>query len=231
MLRKAGAPIDKAIETLASRAAANPLLQILLQLVEIQSLESFEARAEAVCCYNLAQCINHPLAYRPTIDGGLEFREKGKNSIRTPLDRAWDAINELQRVLPMIIEPFEDAMSRAERHHFSPPAKAQEMRALRNDALNRLEIFKKLLALIQSLPKRARPSAAWHLDGAKILEIYRMDIDPKAGISPNGPTVRFIRASLERIGYTNLPADLRSGLYQTRNWREKYLRRLFEDYI
>src|SRR5208283_2106712 len=100
MLRKAGAPIDKAIETLPRRAVSNPILAILAQHPEIQSLRSLKARAEALCCYNLAQCINHPLAYRPTIDGGLAFREKGKKSVRTPLDRTWDAINELRRALP-----------------------------------------------------------------------------------------------------------------------------------
>jgi hypothetical protein len=231
MLRKAGAPIDKSIETLPRRAATNPILGILANDLEIQSLGGFEARAEALCCYRLAQCINHPLAYRPTIDGGLAFREKGKKPVRTPLDRAWDAINELRRVLPMIIEPFEDAMSRAERHYFSPPAKVQEMRELRDGALNRLDTFKKLLALTESLPKRARTPIAWHLDGAKLLEIYRLDIDPSAGISPDSPAVRFIRASLQRIGYANLPSNLRSGLYQTGNWREKLLLRIFEDYI
>jgi hypothetical protein len=231
MLRKAGAPIDRAIETLPTRAAANPILGILSHHLEIQSLGSFEARAEALCCYNLAQCINHPLAYRPTVDGGLAFREKGKKSVRTPLDRAWDAINELRRVLPMIIEPFEDPMSRADRYHFSPPAMAREMRALRDGALSRLDTFKKLLALTESLPKRARDSIAWHLDGAKILEVYRLDIDPLTGISPNGPAIRFIRTALQYIGYTNFPSNLRPGLYQTRNWREKLLLRMFDDLI
>jgi hypothetical protein len=231
MLRKAGAPIEKALETLPRRAAANPILMILAQHQEIQSLGTFEARAEALCCYNLWQCINHPLAYRPTVDGGLAFREKGRKPVRTPLDRAWDAINELRRVLPMIIEPFEDSMSRAVRHLLSPPAHAQQMRELRDGALNRLDTFKKLLALIESLPKRARASIAWHLDGAKILEAYRLDIDPSAGVSPNGPAVRFIRTALECIGYENLPSNLRPGLYQTRNWREKLLLRIFEDHI
>ena len=231
MLRKAGAPIDEAIETLPRRAAANPIFEILAHDLAIQSLGSFEARAEALCCYRLRQCINHPLAYRPTIDGGLAFREKGKKSAPSPLDRAWDAINELRRVLPMIIEPFEDAMNRAERHYFSPPAKVQEMRQLRDDALKRLDTFKKLLALTDSLPKRTRTTIAWHLDGAKLLEIYRLDIDASAGISPNGPPVKFIRASLQRIGYSRLPSNLRSGLYHTRDWREKTLLRMFEDYI
>ena len=63
-----------------------------------------------------------------------------------PLDRAWDAVNELRRVLPMIIEPFEDLWSRAVRYHFSPPAHAQQMRELRDGALNRLDTFKKLVS-------------------------------------------------------------------------------------
>jgi hypothetical protein len=231
MLRKTGAPIDKAIENLPRRAAANPILSILALHQEIQSLGTFEARAEALCCYNLTQCINHPLAYRPTVDGGLAFREKGKKSVRTPLDRAWDAINELRRVLPTIIEPFEDAMSQADRYHFPPPAMAREMRALRDGALSRLDTFKKLLALTESLPKRARASIAWHLDSAKILEVYRLDIDPSTGISPNSPAIRFIRTALQYIGYANLPSNLRPGLYQTRNWREKLLLRMFDDLI
>ena len=107
----------------------------------------------------------------------------------------------------------------------------QEMRQLRDDALKRLDTFKTLLALTDSLPKRTRTTIAWHLDGAKLLDIYRLDIDPSAGISPNGPPVRFIRASLQRIGYSRLPSNLRSGLYHTRDWREKTLLRIFEDYI
>ena len=89
----------------------------------------------------------------------------------------------------MIIEPFENTMNRAERHYFSPPAKVQEMRQLRDDALKRLDTFKKLLALTHSLPKRTRTTIAWHLDGAKLLEMYRLDSDSSAGISPNGPPV------------------------------------------
>jgi hypothetical protein len=231
MLREAGAPLDKAMETLSTRVATNPIFKVLAQHTEIQSLRSFEARIEALCCYNLAQCINQPLGYRPTADGGLAFREKGGKSVRTPLDRAWDAINELRRVLPTIIEPFEESMGRAERHYISPLSRAQEMRQLRDDALHRLEIFKKIIALIESLPDRTRTSKPWHLDGAKLLEVYRLDIDPSAGISPHGPALKFIRAALQRIGYVNLPSDLRSGLYRTTNWREQVLVRIFEDQI
>jgi len=228
MLRKAGAPLDKAIETLTRRGTQNPLLMLPVIDSEIQSLESLTARAEAICCYNLRQCLNHPLAYGPTTSGGLAFREK---PVRSPLDRAWDAVDELRRVLPMIIDPFEEAMSRAERHNFSSPAKAHEMRELRNSALHRLDVFKQLFALVKSLPKRTRTSIAWHLDGAKLLEVYRSDIDPSAGISSDGPAVRFIRAALKRIGYSKLPSNLRSGLYQTRNWREQVLIQAFEEYI
>jgi hypothetical protein len=232
MLREAGAPLDKAIKTLPARASTNKILRVLVQHREIQALGSPEARLEALCCYNLAQCINHPLAYRPTIDGGLAFREKGKKTVRPPLDRASDAINELRRVLPMIINPFEEAMSRAERHCISPPSTAQEMRQLRDDALNRLDTFKKIFALIETLPNRARTSTPWRFDGAKLLEVYRLDIDPAAGISPQGPALKFIRLALQRIGYINLPASLRSGLYKTaKNWREQVLLRIFEDYI
>ena len=231
MLRKAGAPLDKAIEKLPTLAATNPIFAVLAQHTEIQSLGSFEARIEALCCYNLAQCINHPLGYRPRADGGLAFREKGKKSVRTPLDRAWEAINELRRVLPTIIEPFEEAMSRAERHYVSPPSRAQEMRQVRDDALNRLDIFKKTLSLIETLPNRTRTSKPWHLDGARLLEVYRLDIDPSAGISARVPELKFIRAALQRIGYVNLPSNLRSGLYTTTNWREQVLVRIFEDKI
>jgi hypothetical protein len=230
MLRKVGAPIDKAIQTLSKRAEINPVLMICVQDPEIQSLSSFEARMEALCCYDLARCINHPLAYRPSIDGKLQFREKGKSG-RTPLDRAWYAIEELRRVLPTIIEPFEDAMRRAERHYISPPSRAREMREHRDSAINRLDVYKQILSLARSLPNRTRISTPWHLDGARLLEVYRYNIHPSAGISPSGPALRFIRAALRRIGYGNLPSNLRSGLYHATNWREKFLLSMFEDHI
>ena len=105
------------------------------------------------------------------------------------------------------------------------------MRQVRDDALNRLDIFKKILSLIETLPNRTRTSKPWHLDGARLLEVYRLDIDPSAGISARVPELKFIRAALQRIGYVNLPSNLRSGLYTTTNWREQVLVRIFEDKI
>jgi hypothetical protein len=46
-----------------------------------------------------------------------------------------------------------------------------------------------------------RDPEAWVIDAARLFERYREWVDPKARISPSGPTVRFIFAALKAMGH------------------------------
>jgi hypothetical protein len=192
-------------------------------------------------CYLLAQCINNPLGYRsassakttskkrPEHDRGVN---EGKPS-RTKADRARDAIDELRLALPGAIAEFESSVAQSFRVHSSSPVRGQHLRALQNlpQATTRCEILKKVLHLLASLPPRPRQRAGawWRLDAAKLFETYRATIDVSAGISPDGPAVRFIKAALTRMGYRRLPKHIESALRGPIDWRNEFLRRRFDE--
>jgi len=193
-------------------------------------------------CISLAQCINNPLGYcsvytvgtttskkHPQRDGGVH---DGKPA-RTKADRARDTIDELRRVLPAAIAEFENSVEQSFTVYTSSSDRAQYLRAVQGlpQAKERCEIVKQVLALLNSLPPRPkqRARAWWRLDAAKLWEIYRGTIDVSAGISPSGPSVRFIRAALVRMGYRRLPKHIESALRDPVNWRDEYLRRRFDE--
>jgi hypothetical protein len=174
-------------------------------------------------CYSLAQCINNPLGYR-SVDNAAKTTSKkrpehdrGVNDgkpARTKMDRARAAIEELCRALPSAIREFESSVAQSFRVYSSSPTTAQHLRAVQDLPLAtaRCEMLKKVLADLNSLPPRPkqRAKAWWHLDAAKLWGIYRSMIDVSAGISPNGPAVRFIEAALARMGYRAFPSILRA---------------------
>jgi len=136
-------------------------------------------------------------------------------------------------VLPAAIAEFEDSVARSFTVPSSSSDGAQYLRAIQGlpQAKERCEILKQVLALLNSLPPRPtqRARAWWRLDAAKLWHIFRAMIDVAAGISPGGPSVRFIRAALVRIGYRRLPKHIESALRDPINWRDEYLRRRFDE--
>jgi hypothetical protein len=92
-------------------------------------------------------------------------------------------------------------------------------------------MLKKVLADLNRLPPRPkqRAKAWWRLDAAKLWGIYRSMIDVSAGISPEGPAVRFIEAALARMGYRRLPKHIESALRDPIDWRNEFLRRRLDE--
>src|SRR5262249_28590790 len=152
---------------------------------------------------------------------------------RTRADQARDTIDKLQRVLAAAIAELENSVARSFTVHSSASDGTQYLHAIQGlpQAKKRCEMLKQVLALLNSLPPRPRQRARawWRLDAAKLWHIYRATIDLSAGISPNGPSVRFIRAALVRMGYGPLPEHIESALRDPINWRDEYLRRRFDE--
>jgi hypothetical protein len=193
-------------------------------------------------CISLAQHINNPLGYRSVYTVGTTTSKKrsehdcgvidGKPA-RTKADRARDTIDELRRVLPAAIAEFENSVRQSFTVCSSSSDAAQHLRAIQGlpQAKERCEILKQVLVLLNSLPPRPRQRARawWRLDAAKLWHTYRATVDVSAGISPGGPSVRFIRAALVRMGYRRLPKHIESALRHPVNWRDEYLRRRFDE--
>jgi len=193
-------------------------------------------------CFSLAQCINNPLGYRSVYTTRTTISKKraghdcgvieGKPA-RTKADRARETIDQLRRVLTAAIAEFESSVTQAFRVYSSSPLSTEHLREIQGlpQAIERCEIFKQVLVLLNSLPPRPRQRARawWRLDAAKLWHIYRATIDVSAGISPGGPAVRFIRAALVRMGYRRLPKHIESALRDPINWRDEYLRRRFDE--
>jgi len=193
-------------------------------------------------CSSLAQAINFPLGYqsldstenrdskkRPAAEGGVN---DGKPA-RTKAGRARDAIDELRRALPSAIAEFENSVAQSFRVDFTLPQRAGHLRALQDlpRAIERYEILKNVLTLLNSLPPRPsqRAKAWWRIDAAKLWHLYSTTIDVSAGISPSGPAVRFIRAALIRMGYRRLPQHIESALHYPVNWQDEFLLRRFDE--
>jgi hypothetical protein len=193
-------------------------------------------------CISLAQCINNPLGYRSVYTAGTTASKKrpqrdcGVNDgkpARTKADRAWDKIDELRRVLPAAIAEFKNSVAQSFTVHSSSSDGAQSLHGIQGlpQATERCEMLEQVLALLNSRPPRPRQRARawWRLDAAKLWHIYRATIDVSAGISPGGPSVRFIRAALVRMGYRRLPEHIESALRDPVNWLDEYLRRRFDE--
>jgi hypothetical protein len=50
-------------------------------------------------------------------------------------------------------------------------------------------------------PRTGKRPTAWHLEAQLLLRLYREGVDCHAGISRDGPAVRFIQLALERCGF------------------------------
>jgi hypothetical protein len=99
--------------------------------------------------------------------------------------------------------------------------------------MERCKLLKDVLTLLNSLPPRPRQrsKAWWRVDAAKLWDLYRTTIDVSAGISPEGPAVRFVRAALTHMGYRRLPEHIESALRDPVNWRDEFLLRRLDEVI
>jgi hypothetical protein len=146
-------------------------------------------------CRVIADCMMTPLSYQHTRK--RPFGPKDKPD-RNRLCRAQDAIDELRRVLPNIIRRWNDSLTDPTDPTESwwqgvEPPKAR-------DCVGDLE---RLLALLKSLPPLTsrRYTPWWQLDAARLFELYRATVDASAGISEEGPAVRFVHEALKKMGY------------------------------
>jgi len=210
--------------------------------LRIKDHRNYQVSAAGCTPGSLAQCINNPLGYRSVYTAGTTISKKragqdcgvieGKPA-RTKAHRARETIDEVRRILPAALAEFETSVAQSFTVHSSSSDHAKYLRAVQGlpQAKERCEIFKQVLALLNSLPPRPkqRARAWWRLDAAKLWHIYRATIDVSAGISPNGPAVRFIRAALARMGYRRLPKHIESALRDPVNWGDEYLRRRFDE--
>jgi hypothetical protein len=140
-------------------------------------------------------------------------------SLRSPsgcpsprLRRAQDAIDVLRRLLPTVISHFRDACPEAERleelaEDPSYDREAEDDWALETGSPGRprkiVDAFEQLLPLLNSLPRLTlrHPTPWWQLDAARLFEIYTVVVDRSAGISEEGPAVRFLHEALMKMGY------------------------------
>jgi hypothetical protein len=118
--------------------------------------------------------------------------------------RAQDAIDMLREVLPEIVKSLErllDAMNRP------PPGPMIVDHGAEKRLLANLEAF---LGLQQALPERRllevprrgrSTQPAWHTDAIRLFALYQNLVDPRSGISADGPGVRFIKAVLLRMDH------------------------------
>jgi len=147
-------------------------------------------------CRVIADCMMTPLAYQHTRQSPLGFKGKpGRNRLR----RAQDAIDELRRALPPIIRRFNDTLL-LERIY--TPAALWWQDEPPPEARGRVDDFETLLALLKSLPRLTlrRPVPWWQLDAARLFSLYRATVDPSAGVSEEGPAVRFIHEAVKKMG-------------------------------
>lgn len=114
-------------------------------------------------------------------------------------DRATDAIAELRRVLPDIIADDEHLVAALD----DPPSEFQHrmVQVARSRAERELADLRRLLAALPELRWELRKprTPPWHLDAARLYTLYRRHVDPDAGISADGPSVRFIVLALKRM--------------------------------
>jgi hypothetical protein len=196
-----GKNLQMPFETLA--ASSRPPRKVTAQEVA-QMLHRAKAPRpwqDADGCRVIADCMMTPLAYQHTRKSPLGYHEKpGRNRLR----RAQDAIDELRRLLPTIIRRFNDTLL-IER--LDPTTAAEAARWWQNEpppeARGRVDDFETLLALLKSLPRLTlrRPTPWWQLDAARLFSLYRATVDPTAGISEEGPAVRFVHEALKKMGY------------------------------
>jgi hypothetical protein len=137
---------------------------------------------------------NAPLKFASAIT----YRETDGGTSRAVWDRADDAVEELRRILPDIVKSQQRMLDEIVERGWSERRIADLVR----------EDLETSQRLWQALPERrlfAQPPSVgkpWHRDAARLFRLYKNWVNPKTGISPNGPAVRFIEATLRRMGHT-----------------------------
>jgi hypothetical protein len=73
--------------------------------------------------------------------------------------------------------------------------------------------------LQQAVPiEPARDTKAWPTDAVRLFTLYRELVDPKGGISPGGPAVRFIYSALKAMGHR--PQSMGAVAQALQRWRK-----------
>ena len=139
---------------------------------------------------------------------GITFRwPEAPKRKRGAFDRARDAIAELHRVLPGIIADYERWLSELD----NPPAEFQDriVVAARTQTERELDDLHRLFVALPELRwKLGKPQTVpWHCDAARLYALYLRDVDPAAGISADGPPVRFVQFALVRMRSRGPTAD------------------------
>jgi hypothetical protein len=124
--------------------------------------------------------------------------------------RAQEALNELRRVLPSIIQNEHKNLNRAVTilsaiaDNGSAPATAKAVFELAEELERQVTVLDKLrslLALAADVPTLTRRTVMdWH-SAAIWLSVYYKRVVGEIRISADGPAVRFIRSALYRLGW------------------------------
>jgi hypothetical protein len=177
-------------------------------------------------CLKIAGCIKSPLHALHFTDTS-RFDECQNTLSRNRMRRAQDAINELRRLLPTVISRFKNDADLVRGFRDGHQLK------LGTD-LDRVEDFEKLLALLESLPRLTlrHPTPWWQLDAARLFTLYRTTVSASAGMSEEGPAIRFIHEALKKMGYS--AQITKSGIAhalrrRSQDWHEISMTRLFLD--
>jgi hypothetical protein len=130
---------------------------------------------------------------------------------RNLYDRACEAIDELGRVLPQIVAEAELRLAALD----NPPSEIQARAIVmaRSALRHELRGWKRLGAALPEFqwersPTRERKRSetrAWHSDAARLYGLYLRLVEPEAGISEDGPAVRFVALALKRLGHPHPP--------------------------
>jgi hypothetical protein len=198
-------------------ASPQSVLLMLLDAGEPEPwLRPWARRDWSMSCALLANCMNFPLGNRVMPDGSCKIHEKNSSAgdtrrrpqARTKMDRAHAAMQELRLTLPKIISRFDGNAIPA---YFERPwggvTKNERVRKLRE---SETETYKRIVALLKSLPPRPKVKLWYPFDAARLMDCYCKNVNASAGISSDGSAVCFIEEALKRMGYRNLPPHRRS---------------------
>jgi hypothetical protein len=153
-----------------------------------------------------------------------------KRRQRTLWTRRKDAVDELRRVLPKLIEEYEFVLNKRipdqERRKGETVEHAfARLYAKPPDPLV-LEIGE-TRSLLKALPEcffvnPGPPGKVWHIDAVRLFWLYLRVVDRNSGTS--GPAARFIEAALKRMGHSRMLgalSDPRGAIArQLQRWRK-----------
>jgi hypothetical protein len=112
------------------------------------------------------------------------------------------ALSKLRRFLPDLVEEFDQErrfMNDPERFPMLP--ERFRLTVPEHDHLHLLRHLKSLLDEIteEIPPGKKGATANWHLNAISVLNLYRLVVGPKSGVSADGPAVRFIEIVMKRL--------------------------------